>query len=56
MAQHELKSTESKVAMQVVVRDKHGNVKYAGPLVMTVENKEKEDGSHAQHCGPQRGS
>ena len=49
MADHELKSPQSKVEMQIVVRDKNGNVKYQGPLVMEV--KEKEDVSHTQHSG-----
>ena len=47
MADNDLKAPESKVEMQVVVRDKDGNVKYQGPLVMKVENKEKESGGHA---------
>ena len=49
MTKHELQAPQSKVEMQVVVRDKDGNVKYQGPLVMEV--KEKEDVSHTQHSG-----
>lgn len=39
----------SKVEMQVVVRDKDGNIKYQGPLVMDVthvEEKESENGCY----------
>ena len=45
---HELKAPQSRVEMQVVVKDKHGNVKYQGPLVMNaVKVEEKEDGRNA---------
>ena len=40
----------AKITAQVVVRDKDGNVKYAGPLVLEVaqdNRKENEDGSHS---------
>ena len=33
---HNLLSQPAKLTMEVVVRDKDGNVKYAGPLVMEV--------------------
>lgn len=49
-AQHKLKAGTAKVEAQIVVRDKHGNVKYQGPLVMDVvhvEEKENEDGSYS---------
>lgn len=39
---HELKSGTAKVTAEVVIRDKHGNVKYAGPLVMNVIHAEPE--------------
>ena len=43
---NELKATESKIEMQIVVRDKDGNVKYQGPLNMQVVSEErKEDGN-----------
>lgn len=50
---HELKTGEAKVSLQVVVRDKHGNVKYQGPLEMRVvpqpeQPKEKGDGCNSQ--------
>jgi hypothetical protein len=44
-----LPAQSSDVQMQVVVRDKHGNVKYQGPLNMNVV-KEKEDGSNPSDC------
>jgi hypothetical protein len=31
------------ITAQVVVRDKHGNVKYEGPLVMDVVKDERKD-------------
>ena len=42
---NDLHAPPAEVQMQVVVRDKHGNVKYQGPLNMRVV-KEKEDGSN----------
>lgn len=39
---HQLSAAQSRVEAQVVVRDKHGNVKYAGPLVMNVVHAEPE--------------
>ena len=41
-----LKAGEAQVVAEVVVRDKDGNVKYAGPLKFNVV-KEQEDGSHS---------
>lgn len=35
-----LPASQSKVEMEIVVRDKDGNVKYAGPLVMNVVGEE----------------
>lgn len=40
---HELKSKPAQVTAQIVVRDKDGNVKYQGPLVMDVVHEEKEE-------------
>jgi hypothetical protein len=40
--------------MQIVVRDKDGNIKYRGPLVMDVvhqEKKELADGSDSPNSG-----
>ena len=34
---HNLLSQPAKLTMEIVVRDKDGNVKYAGPLVMDVQ-------------------
>ena len=39
-------AAEPELTMQVVVRDKDGNVKYQGPLNMKIV-KEKEDGSNS---------
>lgn len=39
----QIKAQRAHVSMEVVVRDKHGNVKYAGPLVMDVVSGEPED-------------
>lgn len=52
---HDLKAPESKVEMQVVVRDKFGNVKYQGPLVMKVEKKETESGGDSFDSREKRG-
>ena len=53
--QHELKAGEAKVEMQVIVRDKYGNVKYQGPLVMNATLvKEKEDGGNTSDTGQNR--
>jgi len=51
-AAHELVASQATITAQVVVRDKDGNVKYAGPLVMQV--KGDDDGSNAQHGSPER--
>lgn len=51
----EVKSRPADVQMQVVVRDKHGNIKYQGPLNMNVV-KEKEDGGNAPDSRPHRDS
>jgi len=42
---HNLLSQPAKLTMEVVVRDKDGNVKYAGPLVMIQQGE--PDGSNA---------
>ena len=39
--QGKLEVQSGKIEAQIVIKDKHGNVKYQGPLVMEV--KEKED-------------
>lgn len=45
---HQLKTVASKVTAQIVVRDKDGNVKYQGPLVMdAVHVEEKDSGDNA---------
>lgn len=45
---HELKAGVSKVTAEIVVRDKDGNVKYQGPLVMDVVHvEEKSSGDNA---------
>ena len=50
-----MKAQESNVEAQIVVKDKHGNVKYQGPLVMTAKTeKEKEDVGNSQHGGEKR--
>jgi hypothetical protein len=49
-----MRSQDAKVEAQIVVRDKDGNVKYQGPLVMDVvkeEEKEKEDGRNSPDPG-----
>ena len=46
-----LQAQPAKVEAQVVVRDKLGNVKYQGPLVMEV-TKEKKDGDDPLDSGP----
>lgn len=40
---NDVAATPAQIQAQVVVRDKHGNIKYAGPLNMNIV-KEKEDG------------
>jgi len=47
---HELLAQAASLTAQVVVRDKDGNVKYAGPIVMQVQGA--PDGSHSQHRSP----
>jgi len=42
---HRLLSQPAKLTMEVVVRDKDGNVKYTGPLVMTQQGE--PDGRNA---------
>ena len=55
MAQNKLKTQPASLQMQIVVRDKHGNVKYQGPLNMDVRQEEREKhGGDTQHGGPQR--
>jgi hypothetical protein len=51
---NELKVQSAKVTAQIIVRDKDGNVKYQGPLVMDVvkeEEKEKENGRNTSDPG-----
>lgn len=43
---NELSAQVAKIEAQVVIRDKDGNVKYAGPLVLT-PIKEQANGSNA---------
>jgi hypothetical protein len=46
----DLKVEPSRVELQIVVRDKDGNIKYQGPLNMDItkqEEKGKEDGGHS---------
>lgn len=43
---NQLQAQGGKIEAQVVVRDKDGNVKYAGPLVLT-PIKEQANGSNA---------
>lgn len=45
-----LKAQDAKFEAQVIVRDKDGNVKYQGPLVLT-PLKEQPNGGNAQHSG-----
>jgi hypothetical protein len=47
---HELLAQAASLTAQVVVRDKDGNVKYAGPLVLTQQGE--PDGSNPQHRSP----
>jgi hypothetical protein len=50
-----VKVSNSKLEMQIIVRDKDGNIKYQGPLVMDVvheEKKEQENGGHTPHSCP----
>lgn len=50
-----LKPGESRIEAKIVVKDKHGNVKYQGPLVMKVATvKENENGSNPLDSRPQR--
>jgi len=42
---HRLLSQPATLTMEIVVRDKDGNVKYAGPLVMTQQGE--PDGRNA---------
>jgi hypothetical protein len=42
---HNLLSQPAKLTMEIVVRDKDGNVKYAGPLVMDYQGD--PDGGNA---------
>jgi hypothetical protein len=49
-----VKTSNSKVEMQVVVRDANGNIKYQGPLVMDViheEQKEQVNGGNSSNSG-----
>ena len=45
-----VQAQDAKLTAQIVVRDKDGNIKYQGPLVLTPV-KEQGDGGHAQHSG-----
>jgi hypothetical protein len=38
-----MKASKFKVEMQITVRDKDGNIKYQGPLVMDAVHEEKKD-------------
>jgi hypothetical protein len=45
---NELQSEKAEIKAQIVIRDKDGNVKFQGPIVMTPikDEKEPDDGSH----------
>jgi hypothetical protein len=49
-----VKVSNSKVEMQIVVRDKDGNIKYQGPLVMDVVHEEKKESLEWLLPTPQR--
>ena len=56
MAQHDLKTQPAAVQMQIIVRDKDGNVKYQGPLNMDVKQEERiEHGGNASDVGQDGG-
>ena len=56
MAQHDLKTQPAAVQMQIIVRDKDGNVKYQGPLNMDVKQEErKEHGRNSPDAGQDGG-
>ncbi len=45
-----VQAQDVKLEAQVIIRDKDGNVKYQGPLVLT-PLKEQDNGGNAQHSG-----
>ena len=51
MANSNVAAQAAKVSAQVVVRDKHGNVKYQGPLEMNVVSGSPEDIKEEDHGG-----
>jgi hypothetical protein len=49
---NDLPACSSQIVSQIVVRDKDGNIKYEGPLVMNVvHEKGEDDGGDSPHCG-----